>query len=503
LTRPESIYVEKIEVRGSSVFTAADLMVMTAPYENRNVSVEELHELRHALSRAYVERGYVSSGVVIPDQRVADGTVVLQAIEGDLTEIDVQGNRRFREAALEKRIERRVQDPLDIDDLQASLEAIREDPLVERIDAQLLPGDELGESYLRLGITERPPLEIDVAASNDRSTSVGEDRGTVGITYRGLIGNGDVLSARFGFTDGVEDDFLSYRVPLTAGGVVLEVLGVDQQADIVEEPFTSVDIESRLKSLSFTASYPFVLEGGDTITGIVGVEHKHSESTLLDLPFSFSPGDVDGRAQGSTVVAGVDWSRRESGHAWAARGMFQIGVDALDATINAVGPDSEFVAFVGQFQFLQTLEGGSRFIGRGLVQATRDPLLAMYKLPVGGRYTVRGYRENQFVRDNAVVASIEYQMPVVVDAAGRPRGNVYLAVFADYGATWDENDALATSAKEEIGSAGLGVLWDPLPGLHMELYWGAARQDVGNPSNSLQDQGIHYRLSFNRAFGSP
>jgi hemolysin activation/secretion protein len=503
LTRPESIYVENIEVRGSSVFTAEDLMEITAAYENRDVSVEELHELRHALSRAYVERGYVSSGVVIPDQRVADGTVVLQAIEGDLTEIDVQGNRRFREAALAKRIERRVQEPLDIDDLQASLETIREDPLVERIDAQLLPGAELGESYLRLGITERPPLEIEVAASNDRSTSVGEDRGTVGITYRGLVGNGDVLTARFGFTDGVEDDFLSYRVPVTSGGVVLEILGIDQQADIVEEPFTNVDIESRLKSLSFTASYPFIQEGADTVTGILGVEHKHSESTLLDFPFSFSPGDVDGRAQGSTVVAGVDWSRREPARAWAARGMLQIGVDALDATINGVGPDSEFVAFVGQFQVLHTFTDGSRFLGRGMVQATHDPLLAMYKMPVGGRYTVRGYRENQFVRDNALIASIEYQMPVVVDAAGRPRGNVYLAVFADYGATWDESDALATSAKEEIGSAGLGVLWDPLPGLHMELYWGAARQDVGNPSTSLQDQGIHYRLSFNRAFGSP
>jgi hemolysin activation/secretion protein len=503
LTRPESIYVEKIEVRGSSVFTAEELMAMTAAYENRNVSVEEVHELRHALSRAYVERGYVSSGVVIPDQRVEDGTVVLEAIEGDLTEIEIQGNHRFREAALAKRIERRVQEPLDIDDLQASLETIREDPLVERVDAQLLPGAELGESYLRLGITERPPFEIEVAASNDRSTSVGEDRGTIGFTYRGLIGNGDVLTARFGFTDGVEDDFLSYRVPLTAGGVVLEILGSDQQADIVEEPFTSVDIESRLKVLSFTASYPFTREGGDTFTGILGFEHKHSESTLLDSPFSFSPGDVDGRAQGSTVVAGVDWSRRDAARAWAARGVFQIGVDALDATINSVGPDSEFVAFVGQFQVLQTLDRSSRLIGRGLVQATRDPLLAMYKLPVGGRYTVRGYRENQFVRDNAIVASIEYQMPVVVDAAGRPRGNVYLAVFADYGATWDENDALASSAKEEIGSAGLGVLWDPLPGLHMELYWGAASKDVGNPSTSLQDQGIHYRLSFNRAFGSP
>ena len=500
LTRLESIYIDRIEVEGSTVFTDAELMAMTAGYENRSVSLEELHGLRHALSRAYVDRGYVSSGVVIPDQRVADGAVVFQAIEGELTEIAVQGNRRFRERALAKRIERLVEEPLDINELRASLEVIREDPLIERIDAQLLPGEAPGQSYLRLGIAERPPLQIELAASNDRSTSVGEDRATVGIAYRGLIGNGDVLSGRFGFTDGVEDNVLSYHVPLTAGGVVLDVVGTDQQADIVEESFRALDIESRLKSWSFNASYPFVKDYAGTLTGTLGFEHKHSESTLLDLPFSFSPGDIDGRAQGSAIAAGMEWARRQPTRTWAARGTLQIGVDALDATVSPTGPDTEFATLLGQFQLLQSFADGSRLLARSAVQLADDPLLAMYKLPVGGRYTVRGYRENQFVRDNGVVASVEYQLPVAVDEAGRARGNVYLAVFGDYGVSWDEDTSLATSDKERLASVGLGVLWDPIAGLHAELYWGMDMSDQPKSSGSLQDQGVHYRLSFSRAF---
>jgi hemolysin activation/secretion protein len=504
--RLEDIYIDRIELQGSTVITPADLEAMTAAYEKRNVSFEELQQLRHALSRAYVDRGYVSSGVIIPDQSVAGGVVVLQAVEGALEEIDVQGNRRLRDRAVTKRIERYVQEPLDIADLQASLEMLRDDPLVERVNAQLLPGAELGQSYLRLGITERPPLEIEVAASNDRSTSVGEDRGIVGITYRGLIGNGDVITGRFGFTDGVQDDLLSYHVPLTPRGIALDILGTDQEADIVEEPFDEIDIESRLKSLSFTASVPFRNDYASTLTGILGFEHKHSESTLLDSPFSFSPGDIDGRSQGSAFVTGVEWARRTALRGWAVRGSFQVGVDALDATINPVGPDSDFELFLGELQVVQSFAGGSRILARAVVQRAADPLLAMYKLPVGGRYSVRGYRENQFVRDNATIASFEYQIPLGLDEAARVRGKLRLGLFADYGASWDEDGSLgpssilAASDKQQIESAGLGVLWDPIEALHLEVYWGNAFDDLGNPSDSLQDRGIHYLLNFQKAF---
>ncbi|HJR71005.1 MAG TPA: POTRA domain-containing protein [Gammaproteobacteria bacterium] len=495
----DAIAVERIELEGNTVLTAAEVAALTAPYENRSVSFEELHELRHTLSRAYVDRGYVSSGVVMPDQRVTGGVVVFQAIEGQLTEIVVQGNRRFRAQAIAKRIERFVNEPLDIADLQASLERIRQDPLIARINAQLLPGAAPGQNYLRLGLTERRPLELEVTGGNDRSASVGEHRGNVAITYRGLIGNGDILSGGFGFTDGVVDNVLSYRVPLTARGVALEVVRTEQAADIVEQPFRSINIESRLESLRFAASYPFRTSNTDTLVGMLGFEHRHSESTLLEMPFSFSPGDVDGRAQGSAVLAGLEWSRREPSRAWAARGTLHIGVDALDATLNSVGPDSESMALTGQFQFLQTLTGSRRVLVRGVVQLARDPLLAMYKLPVGGRYSVRGYRESQFVRDNALLASIEYQLPVALDDSGRARGNVHVAVFADYGAARDEEDTFATSGTARLASAGFGVLWDPIPAFHFELYLGKSLKGLDNSSSSLQDQGIHYRASFNKA----
>lgn len=496
-----AIPVSEIRVEGSTVFTAGELRALTASYADRTVSVEELHELRHTLSRAYVDRGYVSSGVIIPDQRVTDGAVTLRAVEGELAGIEIDGNRRLRDRAIARRIERYVGAPVSIADLQKGLRLLQEEPLVERVNARLLPGDTLGESRLRLSVVERPAFEVEAAAANDRSPSVGEDRGTIGVTYRGLLGNGDELRGRFGVTDGVQDNLLSYRVPLNPAGTVLDVMLADQEADIVEEPFDTIDIESRLEAWSLTASHPFVREPDRTLLGIVGFEHKRSASTLLGLPFSFSPGDVDGKARGSAVTIGAEWTRRGGSSAWAVRGLFQLGVDAFDATLNDVGPDGEFTSFASQAQYVRSVGWrAGRLLVRGAVQLARDPLLAMYKMPVGGRYSVRGYRENQFVRDNGAAATVEYQLAVLLDEAGRPRGNVMLAVFVDHGVAWDEDDRLSTASKARVTGAGVGVLWDPTPGLHIDVYWGEDLDEQRTPTETLQDQGFHYRLRYRRQF---
>jgi hemolysin activation/secretion protein len=503
LTAVDSMRLTDVAVEGSTVFSAGELDALTAPYEQRSVSFEDLQELRHELSRRYADQGYVTSGVLIPEQRVQNGVLVLQAVEGELSGIAVEGNRRLRTKPIEKRVLRHVDSPLNIADLQAGLNELQSDALVERVNAELVPGERLGESYLKLGITERRPFEIGVIAANDRSASIGEDRVALAFTYRGLVGNGDALSARIGVTDGADDNALTYEVPLTARGTKLLVALSEQDSDIIEEPFAAIDIESHIETWSVTASRPFLDDGVRSLVGLLGFEHKESESTLLGEPFSFSAGDVDGEAVGSAFTAGVEWSKRLGSRTLAARGTFQVGVNALDPTRNEELPDGDFALFIGQLQYVQGIAWReSRVLVRGLMQVADDALLAMYKLPVGGRYTVRGYRENQLVRDHGFVASAEYQFPLLVDDTGRRRAGLDLAVFADFGVSVDELASPFTPRREHLSSAGLGLLWRPLPlpGFSLEVYRAEPFEDVGNPDETLQDRGIHYNLTYNRAF---
>jgi len=500
LSSVSSIRVVDVDVQGSTVFSEHELAELTTPLENQDVSFERLQELRHELSRRYVERGYVTSGVVIPDQRVTDGVVVLRAVEGELTQIDVEGNHRLRSRPIERRVEHYVTTPLNVADLQTSLSSLQKDPLVERVNAELVPGERLGESRLNVAIAERAPLELSVTAANDRSPSIGENRASVGLTYRGLVGNGDSLSGRFGISEGTGDNALFYDVPLTLGGVKLEIAASEQDADIVEEPFKAINISSRIDLWSVGASRSFIDDGRRALSARVLFEHKRSESTLLDSPFSFSPGDVDGKAIGSSVVIGTEWSRNLGTRSLVARGSLQFGVDALNATHNEVGPDGDFALFFGQVQLVQSLRWrSSRILVRGLLQIADDSLLAMYKLPIGGRYSVRGYRESQLVRDNGFAATAEWQFPALVDSTGQARGHLDVATFVDYGLSIDAVASAFSPRREHIASVGVGLLWHPLPGLSMELYRGVPLVDLHNTGDSLQDRGLHYALVYRRA----
>ena len=114
----------------------------------------------------------------------------------------------------------------------------------------------------------------------------------------------------------------------------------------------------------------------------------------------------------------------------------------------------------------------------------------MEKFSVGGMRTVRGYRENLFVRDNGLVASTELRIPVWRDARRIPV--VELAPFADIGRSWEEG---RSSSFETISSIGIGLRVAPLPWLRGELYWGYALRDVPEVGNDIQNDGVHFSVT--------
>jgi POTRA domain, ShlB-type len=107
----------EIEITGNTVFSRSDLAQIALPYLNRQLAAEDIEALRRALTVHYVERGYINSGTIIPDQTLADGRIIIQIIEGELTRIQVQTSGRFRPGYVENRLWLDGGPPLNIVDL--------------------------------------------------------------------------------------------------------------------------------------------------------------------------------------------------------------------------------------------------------------------------------------------------------------------------------------------------------------------------------------------------
>lgn len=397
--------------------------------------------------------------------------------------------------------------PLNIVGLKNRLELLREDPNVKTVNAELKPGNLPGESELDLAVTERNPFQLGASFSNDRSPSVGAYRLDMLASDSDLTGNGDALSARWAVLEGAadsmryaqDDDFsVDYSLPLTANDLTL-LLDYTRSSDlVVETPFTDVNITSKTDDLAATLRQPIIRDPARELAGFVTVSSRYNRTFLLDEPFSFSPGARDGLSDAMALRFGPEYTLKSQTDALALRSTFSAGIEGPNATHNGNGqPDSQFFSYLGQLQYIHRLPLGrtdqpladTEGVLRLNTQLTPDPLLNVEQFSLGGVDTVRGYRENQLVTDNAVNAGAELRMPLF-EADGHP--TLSLIPFVDSGYAWNVRN---TIQPQLISSAGLGLAYTPNDRINARIYWGAPSKHFSHATDDLQDMGFHFDVT--------
>jgi hemolysin activation/secretion protein len=485
LSTRERVFVRRFELTGHTVFTGEELATVTAPYENRTLTAEELQEARRQLTLYYVERGYLNSGAVIPDQQVEDGVVRIQIIEGRLSDIEISGNTRLRADYLEDRLRADAGEPLNVQHLQERLQLLQQSPLIEQLQAELAPGVRPGEGVLRLGIREARPYEIGLAVANNNPPSVGATRAYLYGLHRNLSGVGDTLGLSYGhgLEGGDTSDWRAfYARPVNARDTTVQVWAGRNETSVIEDRFSTLDITSKLQSYGIALTHPLYRTPQQTLSLGVNLERRRSESFLLGIPFSFGPGEVDGEATVTAARFIQEWLDRRLNQVITARSTFSVGLDAFGATINPWEPDGQFVSWLGQFQWGRRFgERDYQLLFKSIAQLTDDPLLPMEKCALGGMETVRGYPENTLVRDRCFVTSLEfraplYHLPLADVSRGPNEGQVQLALFADYG--YAKNKGAFDLAPNSIYSAGVGFRWDANDKIRAAVYWGYPFREV-------------------------
>lgn len=496
------IRVRQIRTTGNKVFTDDELAAITEPYLNRQMDYQDLERIRRKLTLHYIQNGYVNSGAVLPDQAVSAGVVTYRIVEGRLSEVAVSGNRWLRDGYYTSRIRLSSGPPVNIHALEQRLQLLQQLDMVQRVHAELKPGIEPGQSVMALKVEEHMPLGFWVGFNNYQSPSVGAERGLITLEDRSLTGNGDILSVTYGRSRGLDSLVdVAYRLPLTPRDTTLGLRYRINDFGIVEEPFQDLDIESKSEIYELRLRRPvWRTPSRELAVGLIG-ERLHSRSWLLGDPFSFSPGTIDGESTVAALRFFQDYLYRSQRNVVALHSRFSWGLDTLGATEHDDSdiPDGEFFTWLGQFQWAGILHRMDiQTILRTDIQLANEPLLALEQIPVGGRYSVRGYRENQLVRDNGVTASLEMRVPLVQNAGWADY--LQLAPFLDYGRAWYTGSF--RPKPQDIYSVGLGLRWALTTGTGLfplntalEIYWGCPLKDIDSDGDSLQDFGFHFQFA--------
>jgi hemolysin activation/secretion protein len=506
------VYVEKFTFTGNTVYSDEFLSDLVADYQKRDISAEELQIVKNIISNQYIDAGFINSGAIIPDQKVIAGIINLKIIEGKLVDIEI--NQSYKEQAakvhlpyIHQRLAGDQNEVLNLNRLQERLQLLHQNPLFRSINAELRPGINLGEGILHLNIIEETPWEIGMRFNNYRAPSIGSERAEVFAIHRNLSGWGDSLQARLGLTSGLRDYAVSYMFPIdnsTSLGMSVE----RSDAAVVAEPFNQLNIESEASTYSLHLNHALIQIPNQEFNLGLKLEQRSSTTYLfrgmpLEQKFSFSPGVQDGESKITALRFSQDWLERSRNRVIAARSSFNFGLDFFNATINPDGmPDGKFFTWLGQFQWVQRIAAlgteNTQLLFRADMQWSKHDLLPLEKFAVGGGSTVRGYRENQLIRDSGIVASIEWRIPLIkltlpYFSRGADDGMLQIASFIDYGRAWNKAD---TPNPKSISSAGLGLRWLPNQRTLASVYWGRALRNLDKANDyDLQDDGIHFEVT--------
>ena len=489
------VFVKKIMVVGSTVFSTEELNTVTAPYTNRVVTTEDLEELRQALTLLYVSRGYVNSGALLPDQEVKEGVILFAIIEGTLTNIEIEGTEHFYNFYFTSRLFQSAGIPLNINPLQNRLRLFLADPRIARLNAELKPGQKKGESVLRLKVQEASPYRALAEFNNFQTPTVGAERGVATAIHQNLLGLGDAFQFTYIQSEGTEPFLdLTYNLPLTSWDTEFIFRYRLANFAVIEAPFAAADIKLDTEIFSGTFRQPLYRTPTQELAFSVAVEHLQTQAFAFGVPAPFLiPGaTVDGKQIITALRFIQEYLHRQPNQTFSARSRFSVGLDAFDATINSGDtPDGQFFSWLGQFQWARRLlPTRIQLISRMDFQFTNVDLFPLEEFAMGGRFTVRGYRENTLVRDNAFFFSFESRIPVITSALGVDI--LQFAPFVDVGRSWNTN--LPNPRPVTLASVGAGLRWFIVPGSQFQVYWGQRLNHVFNPKTNLQDFGIHVQF---------
>ncbi len=491
---PDTVFVKKFEIVGSTVFTPEELAEVLEPYSMRGISFRELLAAQQAIDRLYIDNGYITSGTFIPPQKLQDGIIVIEVIEGTVEAINITGLERLNPAYVRSRLKIATSAPLNQDKLLNRLQLLQLDPLIESLAAELTAGTRQGSSILEISLQEADHFDLTLSFDNYRAPSVGTDRRQVQLTHRNFIGFGDRINVSYLNTDGSDSlNNLSYTIPLNPYNGTLNFRFSYTDSEIIEPPFDEFDIASENTTYQLTYRQPLLQKPTEDLAIGFTFSRNDSKITVGGEPQQISRGaESDGETHISALRFFQEYTTRDANQVFALRSEFSLGVNIFDATISNDDdiPDSKFFAWRGQAQYLRLLSPDITLLLRSDLQVSDRPLVPTEQFSLGGVFSVRGYRQDALLGDNGWFNSAEIRATIL--RIREWKTSLQLTPFIDFGKVWNTDDL--TLDQNTLVSTGVGLRLQVNDYFAAGLDWGIPLVDLENNGDSLQEDGVYFSL---------
>ena len=471
--------IRKFEVEGATLIGPDRIAAAVRPFSGPEREFADVQRALEALERLFVDDGFGSVQVLLPEQELEQGTVRFKVIEPRIGKVLVEGNQAYSEA-----------------NIRASLPALKEGqaPNSNAIAANLrLANENPGKGttvLLRAGASD---TEVDavvrvvedrltrwnVGVDNTGGGNTGSFRFSAGMQTVNVLGRDHVFAAQVvtspdernhfrGYSRDVAILGLQYRIPVyaagdmldfTAGysnvnsGVVQNIYSVSGRGTVFGVRYTQNlrklgDVEHRL-----IYSWDF-RQYDNSVTPVGGGQQIVPGITVRPLGLTYS-GSY--RTQSAETSMYLSYNRNLPGSGRGGSSAFDFSRGSLGTgLVPTARPGytvwrygfTHYRSFANDWQVRASLSG----------QFTRDMLVAGEQYGLGGATSVRGFGERQFANDYGVVANFELYTPELSQAMKLgDRAKLRLVFFHDTGHLVRNEPQPADTARLSASGSGAGV----------------------------------------------
>jgi hemolysin activation/secretion protein len=468
--------VNAFRIVGNKEIDAATLHGLIDSEAGKPLNLFELSKIARVITEFYRSHGFPVARAVIPAQKVENGNVTIEVIEGRIDRTTFTGNKLYSTEFLQRWAAPLIGKTVQVAALEERVLTLNDLPGLQT-QAVLIPGLEYGTTTTEFLATEKQ-YDGEISLNNYGRPEIGRTRIDANANLNNPFGIGDQLGVRTSVSEHglLKLGGINYSLPLNTDGTRLALSYTHIRYGIGGE-LASLDIQGKSQLASATVIHPFLRSAAQNLYGTFAVRSFSGKQSALDVELS--------KSRVSVFEAGAAWNHIDE--------RFNVATAGMRVSTN-FNPYKEEHSNVGQkfkidadASYLYNLDSSWSVKASGAAQWTPDTLADAEKFSLGGPTSVRGYPSADVRADRGVFASLELRYRTQV--LGAPG---YFSTFVDGGhvSRVEEVEGLPTSYS--IGSAGFGATFFPTRQLQLDLM-------AGTPTGSLDPSDLRKngRLWFN------
>ena len=250
-------------VEGSTIYGEPDFQSIYESALGEEVSLGDIYRMAGKISAKYRGDGYILSRAVVPAQRILDGLVKIQAIEGFINEVIIEGDVSRRESLLENYAAKiAAERPLTARTLERYL-LLADDLAGLTAKAVLTPSIDIpGASDLVLFVDQKD-YNLSVAIDNRGTRFVGPNEISFSAKFNSLLGLHESTTFRSIFASQPEElrfFQMSHTEVLGSEGTKFQMSYniVRSRPGFTFSTADGTNVESESQELSFRLSHPLI-----------------------------------------------------------------------------------------------------------------------------------------------------------------------------------------------------------------------------------------------------